>query len=95
MSRSDRRGRVIWSWVGAVGQLRDRVGYDRLTGGGLKQSSEVGLVTSGDGHIMGHRGLMLEIGDVLPVVRSEANIAVGRGLDQKLTMILITLGLGR
>ena len=61
-SRSNRRGRALWSGVGAVDQLRDRVGYHRLTGGGLKQSREVGLVTSGDGHIMGHQGLMLEIG---------------------------------
>ena len=53
-------------------------------------------MTSGDGngHIMGHRGLMLEIGDVLPLVRSEANIVVDRSLGHRLTMILVTLGLG-
>ena len=47
----------------------------------------------GNGHIMGHGGLMLEIGNVLPMVRSEANIAVDRGLGQRLAMVLVTLGL--
>ena len=43
---------------------------------------------------MGHRGLMLEIGDVLPMLRSEANNAVDRSLGQRLTMIIVTQVIG-
>ena len=50
---------------------------------------------NGNGHIMGHWRLVLEVGDVLPVVGSEANIVVHRSLGQGLAMMeVMTLGLG-